>query len=273
MEPTAKALELGRAVHSLLDQRHDAARATTGRSTRRPRRVPSVSVSSTPGIVRLLPPLLSHLEAQAPGRAAARNAARYRGARRRRSKRAISISRWARFATLSKRIRRQTLWSVAYVSVVGGTTRASAARPSLAAFAAERHVARLDRRTGHAHQLVERALERAIPAEHIVCRVPTFMAAAYTREPHRRRRDGSGHHRGRACDALRLRAFATPGRSCRESTWRSTGTSASIANPATAGSAQCSSRCSRMPSLSAEGSRSTAATPRSGDHFCKAPGA
>ena len=34
--------------------------------------------------------------------------------------------------------------------------------------------------TGHSHQLVERALERVIPAEHIVCRVPTFMAAAYT---------------------------------------------------------------------------------------------
>jgi hypothetical protein len=30
--------------------------------------------------------------------------------------------------------------------------------------------------TGHSHQLVERALERVIPAEHIVCRVPTFMA-------------------------------------------------------------------------------------------------
>ena len=34
-------------------------------------------------------------------------------------------------------------------------------------------------RPGHEHQLVERALERALPEQQIVCRVPTFMAAAY----------------------------------------------------------------------------------------------
>jgi DNA-binding transcriptional LysR family regulator len=32
--------------------------------------------------------------------------------------------------------------------------------------------------TGHAHQLAERALEAAIPAENIICRVPIFLAAA-----------------------------------------------------------------------------------------------
>jgi DNA-binding transcriptional LysR family regulator len=33
--------------------------------------------------------------------------------------------------------------------------------------------------TGHAHQLAERAIEQAIPPQNIVCRVPTFIAAAY----------------------------------------------------------------------------------------------
>jgi DNA-binding transcriptional LysR family regulator len=33
--------------------------------------------------------------------------------------------------------------------------------------------------TGHEHQLVERALERVLAPQQIVCRVPTFFAAAY----------------------------------------------------------------------------------------------
>ena len=52
-------------------------------------------------------------------------------------------------------------------------------RPSVAAFAAERHIVVSTVGTGHAHQQAERALERAIPAENIVCRVPTFMTAGF----------------------------------------------------------------------------------------------
>ena len=32
--------------------------------------------------------------------------------------------------------------------------------------------------TGHAHKLAERAIEAAVPAENIICRVPIFIAAA-----------------------------------------------------------------------------------------------
>jgi DNA-binding transcriptional LysR family regulator len=83
------------------------------------------------------------------------------------------------FPTLSKRIRRQFLWSVTYVSVAAADHPRLGARPSLKAFAAERHVLVSTAGTGHAHQLAERAIEEAIPAENIVCRVPTFLAAAY----------------------------------------------------------------------------------------------
>ena len=66
MEPTAKALELAGAVHALLDD------ATMLRARHRPfdpktsTRIFSFSVIDA-GLVHLLPPLLSHLEAHAPG--------------------------------------------------------------------------------------------------------------------------------------------------------------------------------------------------------------
>jgi DNA-binding transcriptional LysR family regulator len=53
------------------------------------------------------------------------------------------------------------------------------AKPPLAAFQAERHVLVSTAGTGHEHQFVERALERVLPEANIVCRVPTFFAAAY----------------------------------------------------------------------------------------------
>ena len=80
---------------------------------------------------------------------------------------------------LAKRIRRQVLWSVNYLSVVRGDHPRLGAKPTLAAFGAERHVLVSTAGTGHEHQLVERALERALTEEQIVCRVPTFIAAAY----------------------------------------------------------------------------------------------
>ena len=46
------------------------------------------------------------------------------------------------------------------------------------AFAAEKHVLVSIAGSGHAHQTMERALEAAIPAENIICRIPTFIGAA-----------------------------------------------------------------------------------------------
>jgi DNA-binding transcriptional LysR family regulator len=178
MEATAKALDLADAVHALLDD------ATMLRARHRPfdpltsTRTFSFSVVDS-GLVRLLPRLLEHFAEHAPGvklrvvpidleeLEAALEAGHLDFA-------------MGSFPSRSKRIRRQALWSVNYVSVARRGHPRLGAKPALAAFAAERHVLVSTAGTGHAHQTVERALERAIPAERIVCRVPTFMAAAFT---------------------------------------------------------------------------------------------
>ena len=82
------------------------------------------------------------------------------------------------FPYLTKGIRRQPLWIERYVSVVRKGHPRLSAEPSLKAFAAEKHVLVSTFGTGHAHQLAERAVEAAIPAENIICRVPIFLAAS-----------------------------------------------------------------------------------------------
>lgn len=210
MEPTAKALELAGAVHALLDD------ATMLRARHRPfdpktsTRTFSFSVVDS-GLVRLLPRLLGYLEEHAPGIRLRVTPIEFDELEA-----ALETGRldfaMGSFRSRSKRIRRQTLWSVGYVSVVRRDHPRLGAKPSLASFAAERHVLVSTAGTGHAHQLVERALERVIPPERIVCRVPTFMAAAYAAS----RTDavatlpaGAAEELG---DALGLRAFATPTR-------------------------------------------------------------
>jgi DNA-binding transcriptional LysR family regulator len=116
------------------------------------------------------------------------------------------------FPSRSKRIRRQVLWSVSYVSVARRDHPRLGARPSLQSLAAERHVLVSTAGTGHAQKLVERALERAIPQDNIVCRGPTFMAAAFVAS---RTDNVATLPAGIAAelgDALELDVFATPTR-------------------------------------------------------------
>ena len=179
MEPTAKALELAGAVHALLDD------ATMLRARHRPfdpatsTRTFAFSVVDS-GLVRLLPQLLTHLETNAPG-----IKLRLTPIDLEELEAALEAGHldfaMGSFPSRSKRIRRQVLWSVGYVSVVRRDHPRLGLKPppSLQAFAAERHVLVSTAGTGHSHQLGERALERAIPPEQIVCRVPTFMAAAF----------------------------------------------------------------------------------------------
>ncbi len=177
MEPTAKALELASAVHALLDD------AMMLRARHRPfdpatsTRTFSFSVVDS-GLVRLLPELLAYLETHAPGVKLRVLPIDLEGLEAALEAGHLDFAMGS-FPARSKRIRRQVLWSVGYVSVARRDHPRLGSKPSLQAFAAERHVLVSTAGTGHAHQLVERALERAIPPEHIVCRVPTFMAAAF----------------------------------------------------------------------------------------------
>jgi DNA-binding transcriptional LysR family regulator len=208
MEPTAKALDLAEAVHALLDD------ATMLRARHRPfdpatsTRTFSFSVVDS-GLVRLLPRLLAYLEAHAPGVRLRVTPIEFEELEAALEAGSLDFAMGS-FRSRSKRIRRQTLWSVGYVSVARRDHPRLGSKPSLAAFAAERHVLVSTAGTGHEHQLVERALERALPPERIVCRVPTFIAAAYAASRTDVVTTLPAGIATELADAFHLRAFAPP---------------------------------------------------------------
>lgn len=176
MQPTSKALELEPVVDEILD------RLTTLRSDHAPfdpahsSRLYRFSVVDA-GLIRLLPPLIRHLHVHAPNL--------------RIEVVPLEIDRlepllesgrldfaMGSFPSLTKRIRRQSLWSVTYLSAVRRDHPRIRKDPTAAEFAAERHILVSAATTGHAHARAERAIEKAVPAERITCRVSTFVAAA-----------------------------------------------------------------------------------------------
>jgi DNA-binding transcriptional LysR family regulator len=176
MEPTPKALDLEKPVRALID----------GLRTLRTEKVPFDPKTSNrnftfcvvdAGVIKLLPPLVKHLEKEAPG--VRLSAVQFD---------AEHLDSWLEtgtidfamgsFAHLTKGIRRQALWTESYVCMVRKGHPRIGAQPSLKEFAAERHVLVSTLGTGHAHRLAERAVEAVIAPENIVCRVPIFLAAA-----------------------------------------------------------------------------------------------
>jgi DNA-binding transcriptional LysR family regulator len=208
MEPTAKARELEPSVRSLLDS------VTMLRAHHRPfdprttSRTFSFSVVDS-GLLRLLPELLPHLERVAPGVRLNIVPPDVDGLEASLETGHLDFAMGS-FAALSKRIRRQSLWSVTYVSVVRRDHPRLGTKASAAAFAAERHIVVSTVGTGHAHQQAERALERAIPAENIVCRVPTFMSAALVAGRTDVVATVPSTVAAEIADAFGLRTFATP---------------------------------------------------------------
>ena len=176
MEPTSKALSLEASVRAVLD----------GMRTLRTENVPFDPRTSSrtftfcvvdAGVIKLLPPLVNLLQEEAPH---VRLSAVQLDAQHLNSWLETGTIDFAMgsFPYLTKGIRRQPLWIERYVSVVRKDHPRLSAEPSLKAFAAEKHVLVSTFGTGHAHQLAERAVEAAIPAENIICRVPIFLAAS-----------------------------------------------------------------------------------------------
>ncbi len=178
MEPTSKALELAASVRTLLDD------AMMLRAHHRPfdpaqsQRQFTLSVVDA-GLARLLPRLLTYLEQHAPAVRLRIVPIDLEGLETALEAGHIDFALGA-FSSLSKRIRRQALWPIGYVSVVRRDHPRLGAKPSLQSFVAERHILVSTAGTGHSQQRVERALERALPPSRIVCRVSTFLAAAFT---------------------------------------------------------------------------------------------
>jgi DNA-binding transcriptional LysR family regulator len=175
MEPTSKALELEPSVGAILEQV----------TTLRARHVPFDPATSArtftfsvidAGMTKILPPLIRYLHEHAPAvhvRVVPLDIQRLEASLESGHMDFVMGS----YPSLSKRIRRQALWTASYVSVVRGDHPRIASRPTAKSFVAEKHVLVSAAGTGHAHRQAERALERAIPHSNITCRVPTFLAA------------------------------------------------------------------------------------------------
>ncbi len=176
MEPTSKALSLDAPVRAVLDGMRTLRTENVPFDPETSRRTFTFCVVDA-GVIKLLPPLVSLLQEEAPH--VRLNAVQFD---------AEHLDSWLETGTidfamgsfphLTKGIRRQPLWIERYVSVVRKGHPRLTAEPSLKAFAAEKHVLVSTFGTGHAHQLAERAVEAAIPSENIICRVPIFLAAS-----------------------------------------------------------------------------------------------
>lgn len=208
MEPTTKALELAAPVRTLLDDAvmlRAAHRQFDPMSSQRTFTLSAVDAA----LARLLPPLLTHLERHAPGVRLRVTPIDLESLETALDAGHVDFALGA-FGTLSKRVRHQSLWPIGYVSVARHDHPRLPAKPSLQSFAAERHVLVSTAGTGHAHQLVERALERTLRAQQIVCRVSTFLAAALTVSRTDTIATLPDTMVGEIRDGLRLRVFPTP---------------------------------------------------------------
>lgn len=189
MEPTPKALELAQPVRAILD----SVRAL--RSDHVPfdplaseRRFSFFMIDAA--VVQLLPPLLAILRVEAP----------------KVHVQAVPcdvhhLDQWLEsglvdlaigsFASLTQGIRRHPLWTESYVSLFrkghprlnAGSLISSADEAgeptALERFVAEQHALVSVAGTGHGYANAERLLESVLPLGNIVCRVPTFAAAAH----------------------------------------------------------------------------------------------
>jgi DNA-binding transcriptional LysR family regulator len=176
MEPTPKALALAKPVVNVLDQMRALRGEHVVFDPRTSSRTFQFCVVDA-GVIKLLPPLLKRVMSEAPN--VRLRVLQLDGEH---------LESWLEtgtidfamgsFPALMKGVRRQFLWTEEYVSVVNRGHPRLSNRPTLREFVAENHVLVSTLGTGHAHKSAERAIESAIPAEHIVCRVPIFIAAA-----------------------------------------------------------------------------------------------
>jgi DNA-binding transcriptional LysR family regulator len=176
MEPTPKALQLQAPVRAILEQMRSLRSEHVAFDPRISHRTFSFCVVDA-GLIKLLPPLVDRLMTEAPN-------VRLRVLQLE----AAHLEPWLEsgkldfamgsFPSLTKGIRRQPLWTERYISVVRRGHPRVSSDPTMRAFAAEKHVLVSIAGSGHAHQIMERELEAAIPRENIICRIPMFIGAA-----------------------------------------------------------------------------------------------
>jgi DNA-binding transcriptional LysR family regulator len=176
MEPTPKALQLQAPIRAILERMRSLRSEHVSFDPRTSHRTFNFCVVDA-GLIKLLPPLVDRLLDEAPNVRLTVSQLE-----------AEHLEPWLEsgkldfamgsFPSLTKGIRRQSLWVERYVSVARRSHPRLGTEPTLRAFAAEKHVLVSISGSGHAHQLAERALEAAIPPENIICRIPMFIGAA-----------------------------------------------------------------------------------------------
>ena len=176
MEPTPKALQLQAPVRAILERAASLRAEHAAFEPATSQRTFNFCVVDA-GLLKLLPPLVERLLREAPG--VRLNVAQLEPAH---------LERWLEsgkldfamgsFPSMPKGIRRQPLWVERYVSVARRGHPRLSREPTLRAFAAEKHVMVSIAGSGHAHEIMQRALEAAIPRDNVVCRIPIFTGAA-----------------------------------------------------------------------------------------------
>jgi DNA-binding transcriptional LysR family regulator len=176
MEPTPKASELQDPVRAILERMQRLRSEHIPFDSSTSHRTFNFSVVDA-GLIKLLPPLVERLMREAPH--VRLNVLQLEAAHLEQGLETGKLDfAMGSFPDLSKAIRRQPLWSERYVGVVRQDHPRITAEPTLRAFTAEQHVLVSIRGSGHAHQVMERALEAAIPPEQVICRIPMFIGAA-----------------------------------------------------------------------------------------------
>jgi DNA-binding transcriptional LysR family regulator len=176
MEPTPRARQLQPSVRAVLDRAALLRSESVMFAPPRSHRTFNFCVVDA-GLLKLLPPLVRLLLTDAPN-------VRLRVLQ----PEAAHLERWLEsgkldfamgsFPSMPKGIRRQRLWVEHYVSVARCGHPRLPPEPTIRAFAAEKHVFVSVASSGHAHQVMQRALEAVIPRENVVCQVPIFIGAA-----------------------------------------------------------------------------------------------
>ncbi len=174
--PTAKALELEPAVRALLDQVTSLHARHVPFDAESSKRMFRVCVFDA-GVIRLLPPLIRLMQDRAPKVRLTIVPLGHDDIEAALETGELDLVVGS-YVSLTKRVRRQRLFAASYTSAVREGHQRLDTVPSREAFAAEKHVLVSASGTAHTHQRTERAIERLVPEENIICRVPTFLTAA-----------------------------------------------------------------------------------------------
>ena len=175
MEPTPKALALAAPIRLILDEMQSLNCTQVPFDPRTSDRCFSFFAVDA-GIVVMLPPLVEVLREKAPN-------IRLKAVQLEEE----HLHEWLKsgkvdlaigsYPSLTQGIRRQRLFSASYMSLVRKNHPRLTTQPTLEEFAAEQHVLVTASGTGHGIEMVEHALEAAIPPHHVTLRVPGFTAA------------------------------------------------------------------------------------------------